>query len=77
MILALTVFEKVHSKPSKAAFLSIFRHNFRWEADNDVIYGVAVDYVNVNVPVKFGDSRSNGSRDIRGAVCRSKVRANA
>ena len=41
--------------------------NFRPEVDNNVICGVAVDYVGVDVTMKFGDSRSNGSRDIRGA----------
>ena len=36
-------------------------YNFRPEVDdNDVISGVAVDYVGVNVHVQFGDSRSNG-----------------
>ena len=28
---------------------------------------MAIDDVGVNIDVKFGDSRSNGSRDIRGA----------
>ena len=28
----------------------------------------AVDNVGMDGPIKFGDSRSNGSRDIRGAV---------
>ena len=37
----------------------------RPEIDNDVISGQAVDIVGVDVPVKFGDSRSNRSRDIR------------
>ena len=32
---------------------------------NDVISGVAVDHVGVDVHIKFGDSMSNGSRDIR------------
>ena len=36
------------------------------EVDNDVISGVAVDNVGVDVCGKFGDSRSNGFRDIRG-----------
>ena len=39
----------------------------RPEIDNDVISGVAVDNVGVDVPIKFGDSRSNRLRDIRGA----------
>ena len=40
---------------------------FRPEVDNDVISSVTVDYVGLDVRVKFGDSRSNGSRNIRGA----------
>ena len=39
----------------------------RLEVDNDVISGMAVDNVGVGVPIKFGDSRSNGFQDIRGA----------
>ena len=39
-------------------------NNFRLEVDSDVISGVAVDNVGVDVPVKFGDSRSNAFRDI-------------
>ena len=54
--------------PSKAVgiFYS-FRCNLRPEVDNHVISGAAVEYVSVDVRVKFGDSRSNGSRDIQGA----------
>ena len=45
-----------------------FRYNFLPEVDNDVVSGVAVEYVSVDVvPAKLGDSRSNGSWDIRGA----------
>ena len=29
--------------------------------------GVTVEYVGMDIPVKFCDSMSNGSRDIRGA----------
>ena len=39
----------------------------RPEIDNDVISGVAVDNVGVDVHIKFGDSRSNRFRDVRGA----------
>ena len=39
----------------------------RPEVDNDVISGMTVDNVGMDVHVKFGDSRSNGFRDIRGA----------
>ena len=35
--------------------------------------GVAVDNVGVDVPVKFGDSRSNRFRDIRGADFERKL----
>ena len=37
----------------------------RPEIDNDVISGQTVDIIGVDVPIKFGDSRSNHSRDIR------------
>ena len=47
--------------------MTVFHYNFRPEVDNDVISGVAVDYVSMDVRVKFGDSRSNGSRDIQEA----------
>ena len=54
--------------PSKAVFLTVFfRYNFRPEVDNDVMSGVAVDYVDMDDHVKFGVSRSNASQDIRGA----------
>ena len=46
---------------------SFFRYNFQPEVDNGVTSGVAIYYVGMDVPVKFGDSRSKGSRDIRGA----------
>ena len=39
----------------------------RPEIDNDVISGQDVDNVGVDVHIKFGDSRSNRFRDIRGA----------
>ena len=49
-------------------------HNFhvfaicrRSEKGNDVISGVAIDNVGVDVSIKFGDSKSNRFRDIRGA----------
>ena len=37
------------------------------EIYNDVISGLAVDSVGFDVPIKFGNSTSNGFRDIRGA----------
>ena len=45
--------------------LDSFCYNFQLKVDTDVISGLAVDYVGMDVDVKFGDSRSNGSRDIR------------
>ena len=39
-------------------FDCFFRYNVRPEVDNDVISGVAVDHVGVDVRVKFCDSRS-------------------
>ena len=55
-------------KPSAAAFSTVSLYNFRPEADiARVISGMAIDNVGVDVPVIFGDSRSNGFRDIRGA----------
>ena len=39
----------------------------RPEIDNDIISGRAVDNAGTDVPTKFGDSRSNGFGDIRGA----------
>ena len=44
-----------------------FRCTFRPEVDNDVIPGVAVDNIGMNVCVTFSYSRSNGFRDIREA----------
>ena len=48
-------------------FDSLLRYNFRPEVDCDVISGEPVDNVGMNAHVKLGDSRSNGSRYIRGA----------
>ena len=41
-----------------------------------VVSGVAADKVGMDIPVKFGDSKSNGSRDIRGADFESNERTN-
>ena len=46
MVLAWTVLEKFHSKPSHAA---VFPYNFRPEGDNGIISGLAVDNVAVYV----------------------------
>ena len=48
----------------------------RLQVENDVISGVAVDNVGVDVPLNFGESRSNGFRDIRGADFVSNERPN-
>ena len=42
-------------------FEFFFHYNFRPEADSDVLSGVVVDYAGVDVHVKLGDFRSNGS----------------
>ena len=44
---------------------NVFAIYRRPEIDNDVISGMAVDNVGMDVPVKFGDSSSNGSRGIQ------------
>ena len=44
-------------------FDSYFRYNFRPEVDNDAVSGVHVYYVGLDIRVKLGDYRSNGSRD--------------
>ena len=46
-------------------FGKFFRDNLRSELVSDVISGVAVEWVGMNVPIKFGDSRSNRLQDIR------------
>ena len=48
-------------------FQMFFPYNFRPEEDNDVMSSVAVDSVGMDVYIKYGDSRSSGFRDIRGA----------
>ena len=66
MIFAQMVLEKFHPKPSEAAFLTgCIRDNFRPEIVSDVISGVVVELVGADVRVKFGDSRTKRSRDIR------------
>ena len=75
MIQAKTVFEKFHLKPAEAVFSTVFfRYNFRPEVDNDVIFGVDVYHVCVDVRVKFADSRLNGFKDIREAYFLSNER---
>ena len=40
--------------------------------NNDVISGMAADNVGMDASIKFGDSRSNGFRDIRGDFVSNK-----
>ena len=61
---------------SEAVFSTVFPYNFRLEIDNDVISGVAIENFGMDVRVKFGDSRSNDFRDIRGADFVSNERVN-
>ena len=53
--------------PNRHAFSRVFRNNLRPEVGSDVISGLVVELTGVDVRVKFGDSMSNGSRDIRAA----------
>ena len=48
-------------------FRQLFRYKFRPEIDNDVISGAPALCIGIDHHIKFGDSRSNGSRGIRGA----------
>ena len=54
--------------PNMTQNLHVFAICRRPEIDNDVIFGVAVDNVGVDVPIISGDSRSNCFRDIRGLI---------
>ena len=67
VILAQTV-QEIYS--SEAVGFGIFDRflnfdNCQLEVVSDVISGVVIDPTGVKVRVKFGDSRSNRSRDIR------------
>ena len=57
-----------------SGILKFFRENFQPEVATDVISSAAVESVSVDVRVKLGDSRSNGSPDISGADCVSNER---
>ena len=57
-------------------YSTVFPYNFLPEVDNDVISGMSVDSVRMDVHVKFDDSSSNGFRDIRGADFVSNERMN-
>ena len=56
--------------------LHVFAICYRPEIYNDVISGQDVDNVGVDVHIKFGGSRSNYFRDIRGADFETNERAN-
>ena len=55
---------EIASKAVGGGISTVFRYHFRPETDNDVISGVSVDNVGMDVQAIFGDSRSNGFRDI-------------
>ena len=77
MILDRTVLQKFHPPEAVGSgIFDCFPYNFRTEVDIDVISGMAVDNVGMYVHVEFGDSRSNGFRDIRGAHFVSDERTN-
>ena len=57
----------VSPKPVGGNIFDCFPYNFRPEVVNDVISGTAVNNVDADVPIKLGDSTSNGFRDIRGS----------
>ena len=54
-----------HPKSSEATFSTVFRDNFRPDIASDLLAGPDVEQVGLDVCIKFGDSRSNHSRDIR------------
>ena len=49
-------------------FRQCFRDNFRPEVVSAVMSGLAVEWFSMDVLVKLGDSRSNGSQDMGGAL---------
>ena len=67
VILALTVLEIYSSEAAGFGIFDRFLHfdNCQTEVVSDVISGVVVDPINVKTQVKFADSMSNRSRDIR------------
>ena len=48
-------------------FRQFFRDNFRPKVASGVTSGMAVEWVGMDVHMKFGDSRSKRSSDIRAA----------
>ena len=55
----------------------LMNYNFQPEVDNDVISSMALDNASMDVLIKFGESRSNGFWDIRGADFVSKEHGKA
>ena len=53
MILASIVLHKFGTKPSEAAFSTAIRDNIRPEVANEVVSGVAVECVSMDMRVKF------------------------
>ena len=49
----------------RGSIFDVFRDKFQTEVDSDVISGADVEQVGFDVSVKFGDSGSHCSRDIR------------
>ena len=76
MILSRTILETLHPKPSEAIFSNVFPYNFRPDVGIDVISGTTIVNIGVKFTIKFGESRSSGFRDIRGAVFVSNERTN-
>ena len=66
---------KFHQKPSEASFRPFFeRRNFRPEVPSDIISGAIVEPTDVDVLVKFVDSRSNDVTSyFRSAANRIKI----
>ena len=65
--ICLNLSREIPPEAIRGGILDFFRCNFRPEVDNYVISGTAVDNAGLDVPVELGNSRSNGSRDIREA----------
>ena len=65
VVLNQIVLEKFDPNSSETAFSTVFRGNFRPKVANDVLSGAAVGDIDLGVHVKFGNSRSNDSSDMR------------
>ena len=58
-------FNSSREMPPPVAFSTVFQDNFRTEVVSDVISGFDVGPVDMDIAVKFDDSMSNRSRDLR------------